>query len=95
MFDSKAFCVIIFLTAAALGTAVYFQTMEMMEYKLLVKLDKQYLGGTFTGSGDTAKPATEDTTAAKDDTAKKETPASESDTAKKEDTAAAKKDDKK
>jgi len=67
MFNSKAFCVIIFLTAVALGTAIYFQVMEMMEYKLLAKLDKQYLSGTFTGSGETVEPA------AKDDTVKKET----------------------
>ena len=69
MFNSKAFCIIIVLTTAALGTTIYFQTMEMMEYKLLAKLDKQYLSGTFTGG----KPAEKDSTAAKeDDTAKKE-----------------------
>jgi hypothetical protein len=68
MFNSKAFCVIIFLTAAALGTTIYFQTMEMMDYKLLAKLDKQYLSGTFTGG----KPAEKNSTAAKEDnTAKK------------------------
>ncbi len=76
MFDSKVFCVIIFLTALALGAAVYFQTMEMMEYKLLTKLDKQYLSGTFTGGG-----AAESAEAPKDDTAKKEA----TDTAKKDD----------
>ena len=67
MFDSKVFFVIIFLTALALGAAVYFQTMEMMEYKLLAKLDKQYLSGTFTGGG-----AAETKEAPKDDKAKKE-----------------------
>ena len=91
MFNSKAFCVIIFLTAAALGTTVYFQTMEMLDYKLLVKLDRKYLSGMFSGgSGDSVKPAAKDDTAkpaAKDDTAK---PAAKDDTAKpaaKDDTA--------
>lgn len=79
MFDSKVFCVIIFLTALALGAAVYFQTMEMMEYKLLTKLDKQYLSGTFTGDG--ATESAKDAEAPKDDTAKKEA----TDTAKKDD----------
>lgn len=69
MFNSKAFCVILFLTAAVLGAAIYFQTMEMMEYKLLAKLDQQYLGGTFTG----AKPAADAAPAKKDDATKKET----------------------
>ena len=66
MFDSKVFFVIIFLTALILGAAVYFQTMEMKEYKLLTKLDKQYLSGTFTGG------AAETTEAPKADKAKKE-----------------------
>ena len=79
MFNSKAFCVIIALTAVTLGVALYFQTMEMMEYKLLAKLDKQYLGGTFTGGGDTAKPAADTDSAKKDDTAKKETAAKKDD----------------
>ena len=87
MFNSKVFCIIVVLTAIALGAAVYLQVQEMMEYNLLAKLDKQYLSGTFTGAGDTAaepaEPAT-DEDSKKDDTA--------ADTAKKDD--AAKKDDK-
>lgn len=82
MFNSKAFCVILFLTAAVLGAAIYFQAMEMMEYKLLAKLDKQYLGGTFTGSGGTTKPTADAAPAKTDDKAK-------------EAAAPAKKDDKK
>ena len=78
MFNSKAFCVIIALTAITLGAALYFQTMEMMEYKLLAKLDKQYLGGTFTG-GDTTKPAADTDSAKKDDTDKEKTDAKKDD----------------
>ena len=84
MFNSKAFCVIIFLTAAVLGAALYFQVMEMMEYRLLAKLDKQYLGGTFTGSADTAKPAPA-ADAPADKAAKKETAATAEKTAAKKD----------
>jgi len=83
MFNSKAFCVIVVLSTLVLGAAVYFQVQEMMEYKLLTKLDKQYLSGTFSGGGDAAEPAVKkDEAAEKDETAEK-------------DEAAAKKDDKK
>lgn len=78
MFNSKVFCVIIVLTTIALGAAVYLQVQEMMEYNLLVKLDKQYLSGTFTGDGDTS---TDDEPAADADGKKEDT----ADTAKKDD----------
>ena len=71
MFNSKVFCIVIVLTAIALGAAVYLQVQEMMEYDLLAKLDKQYLSGTFT-----TEPVAVDTESKKDDTA---------DTAKKDD----------
>ena len=68
MFNSKVFCIIVVLTAIALGAAVYLQVQEMMEYNLLAKLDKQYLSGTFTGSADDADSKKDDTT----DTSKKD-----------------------
>ncbi len=76
MFNSKVFCIVIVLTAIALGAAIYLQVQEMMEYDLLTKIDKQYLSGTFSGAGDAAEPAAADTESKKDDTA---------DTAKKDD----------
>jgi ribosomal protein L12E/L44/L45/RPP1/RPP2 len=44
MFNSKAFCVITFLTVIALGGAVGLQVMEMQEYNLLDKLYNKYIG---------------------------------------------------
>ena len=79
MFNSKIFFVIVFLTALVLGAVLYLQVDEMMQYKLLTKLDKQYLSGTFTG-GAAAAPAEEDT-AKKDDESEEKA----DDTAKKDD----------
>ena len=80
MFNSKVFCIVIVLTAIALGAAVYLQVQEMMGYDLLTKLDKQYLSGTFSGTGDTTEPAA--TEPAADTESKKDDPA---DTPKKDD----------
>jgi len=94
LFNSKFFCIIVVLTTAALGAAVYFQVQALIEYKLLDKLKTEYLSAIF-GDG-TAAPVKDAETTDKEATeTDKENTAKDADTAKKETTDAAKKDDKK
>lgn len=46
MFNSKAFCVIIFLTALALAVAVGLQFMEMQQYNLIETLQERYFSSS-------------------------------------------------
>ena len=83
MFNSKAFFVIIVLTALALGAAVYLQVQEMVEYDLLTKLKKQYLGDDAVESSENTavEPEEEGNANAKDTTtAKKDASANAKDT---------------
>lgn len=53
MFNSKVFCIIIVLTALALGAALFLQVQEMLQYNLLSTLQERY----FPSSGAAAGPA--------------------------------------
>ncbi len=70
MFNNKIFCIIIVLTAIALGATLYFQVEEMNKYDLLDKLKTEYLSGIL--GDDSAAPA-ESTDEAKEDAPADET----------------------
>lgn len=55
MFNSRAFCIIVLLTAVVLGAAVYLQVAELQEYKLLTKLYNKYF--VSASAGNEAAPA--------------------------------------